>query len=113
MQSSEQSLALMNIQCLYMELPVHLNFPEGISGMEVARNLASSLSGKQRAIGAPDRELLHGRGAVGETQDGKKEVEVATEALTVTQVQDFSMSQRGEVRQRLPTCSRFLFCIFF
>lgn len=103
----------MNIQCLYMELPVHLNFPEGISGMEVARNLASSLSGKQRAIGAPDRELLHGRGAVGETQDGKKEVEVATEALTVTQVQDFSMSQRGEVRQRLPTCSRFLFCIFF
>lgn len=50
---------------------------------------------------------------MGETQDGKREVEVAAEALTVTRVRDFSMSRRGEVRQRLPTCSRFLFCIFF
>ena len=95
MQSSEQSLALMNIQCLYMELPVHLNFPEGISGMEVARNLASSLSGKQRAIGAPDRELLHGRGAVGETQDRKKEVSI----LGITRGEIENVSQNLERKE--------------
>ena len=83
MQSSEQSLALMNSQCLCVELAVHLNFPEGSSGLEVARNLASSLWGEQRAIGHQTEKSSVG-GGCGRDGNGKKEAEVATEALTST-----------------------------
>ena len=52
----------MNMQRLYMDLPVHLNFPGGISGMEVARNLASSLWGEQRATGDQTENSSTGEG---------------------------------------------------
>lgn len=76
-----------------MDLPVHLNFPGGISGMEVARNLASSLWGEQRATG-DQTENLHGRGC-GRDARRKEGSGVAAEALTVTRVRDFPMSRKG------------------
>lgn len=101
MQSSEQSLALMNSQCLYVELVIHLNFPEGISGPEVARNLASSLWGEQRATGHQTEKSSVG-GAVGETGNGKKEAEVATEALTFTRAAGLLHVPRGRGDSSFP-----------
>lgn len=63
---------------------------------KLLETLQAPYQGSREPLGHQTENSSMGGGAVGEARDGKKEVEVATEALTVTQVQDFSMPQRGE-----------------